>query len=230
MQTSHFRWPLSIAFGLIFSLLMGTGVDLFAADKEAEWQPLFDGKSLEGWRVYNKQGTGNWTVKDGAIFLEKSGGGDLMTEKKYGDFELSLEWKFEKGNNSGVIYRVQETKGPSYITGIEMQVMPQKPTDKLGKNSGGSLYDMYAPTGNPFAKEQEWVEYRIVCKGKHVEQWVNGQKVVDCDIGSDDWNSRYAASKWKDKSEFASFPEGHIALQDHGANILFRNVKIRELK
>ncbi len=222
----------------LFSILFFLSVSTFAAepntatdeDAKTGWKSLFDGKALTGWRIYNGKGTGSWIAKDGTIYLEKPGSGDLMTEAKYGDFELSLEWKFEEGNNSGIVYRVQETKGPSYETGPEMQVTPQKPADKLGKNAGGSLYDMYAPTANAFEAGREWTEYRIVCKGNHIEHYVNGKKVVDCDIGSDDWNSRYAASKWKDKKEFAAAKTGHIALQDHGGKVLYRNVKIRELK
>jgi hypothetical protein len=202
-------------------------------EEQAGWKLLFDGKSTEGWRVYNKKDAGSWTVKDGALYLEKPGSGDLMTADKYADFELSLDWKFETGNNSGVIYRVVETKGPSYITGPELQVMPQKSTDKLGKNSGGSLYDLYAPTVNSFPQITDpdyWINYKVVAKGKHLEHWVQGQKVVECDIGSDDWNSRYAGSKWAKQKEFAAAAEGHIALQDHGAKIMFRSVKLRVLK
>src|SRR5258708_4768281 len=85
-------------------------------ETKAGWKLLFDGKALTGWRIYNGKGTGNWAAKDGAIHLEKPGSGDLMTEAKYGDFELSLEWKFEEGNNSGIIYRAQETSGASHET------------------------------------------------------------------------------------------------------------------
>jgi hypothetical protein len=152
-----------------------------------------------------------------------------MTEQQYGDFEFSIDWKFEKGNNSGIIYRVVEAKGPSHNSGPEMQVMTHRPKDKLGKNSGGSLYDMYAPTSNPFKPAGEWNTFKIVARGKHIEHWVNGVKVVECDIGSDDWNKRYAVSKWKKLKQFAAAEKGHIALQDHGGRLYFRNIKIRVL-
>ena len=203
---------------------------LTAAEQTAGWKLLFDGKTTEGWRGYNKKDASGWVVKEGALYLEKPCSGDLITAEKFGDFELSLDWKFETGNNSGVIYRALETKGPSYITGPELQVTPQKASDKLGKNAGGSLYDLYAPTENAFQDGQEWVTYKVVAKGKHIEHWVNGKKVVDCDIGSDDWNTRYNGSKWAKAKEFAAAAEGHLCLQDHGAKILFRNVKIRVLK
>lgn len=198
-------------------------------EKKDGWKLLFDGKSLIGWRVYKKKDTGSWTVKDNVITLEKPGSGDLMTQDKYGNFELTVDWKFESGNNSGIVYRVSEEGGPSHESGPEMQVMNQKPDSKLGKNSGGSLYDVYAPTSNPFRPEDQWNTFKIVANGKHLEHWVNGVKVVDCDIGSDDWNQRVAISKWKNKKLFASQPTGHIALQDHGGKIAFRNIKLRVL-
>lgn len=197
-------------------------------ERKDGWKLLFDGKSLDGWRVFKKQDTTGWTVKDDAIFLEKSGG-DLMTKEKYGNFEFVIDWKFASGDNSGIIYRITEDVSPSYMSGPEMQVMPQKAADKLGKNSGGSLYDMYAPTANPFKPADQWNTFKIVCNGKHIEQWVNGVKVVETDVGSDDWNTRLAASKWKNAKLFASQPTGHIALQDHGAKVAFRNVKIKVL-
>jgi hypothetical protein len=202
---------------------------LTAKEKEEGWKLLFDGKTLTGWRRYNKKDDAGWTVKDGAIYLEKSGTGDLMTAEKYGDFELSVDWKFEKGNNSGVLYRVIEEKGPPYNTGPEMQVMTHKPKAKLGKNDAGSLYDMYAPTSNSLKPAEEWNTFKVVARGKHLEHWVNGVKVVECDIGSEDWNKRYAASKWKTLKQYAAADRGHISLQDHGAKILFRNIKIHVL-
>ena len=202
---------------------------LTAAEEKEGWKLLFDGKTLKGWRRYNNKDAAGWTVKDSAIYLEKSGSGDLMTAEKYGDFELSVDWKFEKGNNSGVLYRVIEEKGPPYNSGPEMQVMTHKAKEKLGKNSAGSLYDMYAPTSNTLKQADEWNTFKVVARGKHLEHWVNGVKVVECDIGSEDWNKRYAASKWKKLKQYAAAPRGHISLQDHGAKILFRNIKLRVL-
>lgn len=202
---------------------------LSSQEKNDGWKLLFDGKTLDGWRVFKKKDTAGWTVKDGTIYLEKQGSGDLMTVEKYGNFELVVDWKFESGNNSGIIYRVSEDGGQTYSSGPEMQVMTHKPTDKLGKNSAGSLYDVYAPTSNPLKPAEEWNTFKIVANGKHIEHWVNGVKVVDCEMGSDDWNQRVAASKWKAEKLFASQPSGHIALQDHGAKLAFRNIKIRVL-
>lgn len=197
-------------------------------EKKDGWKLLFDGKSLDGWRVYKKKDVGGWVAKEGTVFLEK-GGGDLMTAEKYANFEFSVDFKFAKGNNSGVIYRVAEENGPSWATGPEMQVMAHGPKDKLGKNSGGSLYDMYEPATNPFKGADQWNTLKVVADGKHFEHWVNGVKVVDTTIGSEDWNTRLAKSKWKSQKLFASQSTGHIALQDHGGQVAFRNIKIKVL-
>ena len=199
-------------------------------EKQDGWKLLFDGKSLDGWRVFKKQDAAGWTLKDSTVYLEKPGAGDLMTKGKFANFEFTVDWKIETGNNSGIIYRVSEDGGTTYTTGPEMQVMNHKPgQQKLGKNDAGSLYDMYEPTSNPLKAADQWNTFKIVCNGKHIEHWVNGVKVADCDIGSDDWNKRLAVSKWKDVKLFASQPAGHIALQDHGGKNAFRNIKIKVL-
>lgn len=198
-------------------------------EKKDGWKLLFDGKTLNGWRVYKGKDSKGWVVKEESIHLEKPGSGDLITEEKFANFEFAIDWRFETGNNSGIIYRVAETGGPSWATGPEMQVMYHNPKDKLGKTSGGSLYDMFAPTANPFKGKDSWTTFKIVARGKHLEHWVNGVKVVETDIGSAAWNEALDKSKWKKYSQFASQPTGHIGLQDHGGKIYFRNVKIRLL-
>lgn len=202
---------------------------LTEAEKTAGWKLLFDGKSLDNWRRYNRQDTDGWAASDGALVLQKKGAGDLITREMFGDFEFAVDWKFNTGDNSGIIYRVKETKQPTYMTGPEMQVMPEGPDAKLGKNSGGSLYDMFTPSTNALRPRTEWNTYHILCQGNKIEHWVNGKKVVDCEIGNDEWNKAYASSKWKKVAEFASQKSGHIALQDHGASIAFRNLKIRPI-
>ena len=202
---------------------------LTAQETKDGWKLLFDGKSLDGWRVFKKQDAKGWTIKDGLLYLEKPGSGDLITKDKFGNFELSVDWKVESGNNSGILYRVSEEGSTTYISGPEMQVMNHKEGAKLGKNDAGSLYDMYAPSANAMKPADQWNSFKIVTNGKHIEHWMNGVKVVDCDIGSDDWNKRIASSKWKNEKLFASQPTGHIALQDHGGKMLFRNIKIKVL-
>lgn len=153
------------------------------AEKAAGWKLLFDGKTTDGWRLYKGKDAGKWSVRGNVLV---SGGGDLMTVDQYGNFEFATEWKFEKGNNSGIIYRVAETAGPSWQTGPEMQIQNDKPGSKLNKTAAGSLYDVFAPKENPLKPADEWNAYKIVANGNHIEQWVNGVKVVETDIGSVD--------------------------------------------
>jgi hypothetical protein len=199
---------------------------LTAQEVKDGWKLLFDGKSLDGWRVYKKKDAGKWAAMDGLLV---SGGGDLMTKAQFANFEFQTDWKFVKGNNSGIIYRVSEDGGESWNSGPEMQVMAHSPKDKPGKNGGGSLYDVFAPSSNAVKPISEWNTFKVVVNGKHIEHWVNGVKVVDCDIGSDDWNKAIEKSKWKGSKLFASKAAGHIALQDHGGMVTFRNIKIRVL-
>jgi 3-keto-disaccharide hydrolase len=233
------RAAIALALFVVLAVLWGTAVGagdagapntLTEQEKKDGWKLLFDGKTLHGWRVYKKKDTNGWTVKEGAICLEKPGSHDLMTEAKYGNFIFSVDWKFEKGDNSGIIYRLSEQEAEPWMTGPEMQVLNEGPKSKLTKNSSGALYDVYAPKKNALKPRGKWNTFKIVANGKHIEQWVNGEKVVDTDIDSEDWNQRIAKSKWKNNKHFASLPSGHISLQDHGANICFRNIKIKVLR
>ena len=198
------------------------------AEQKAGWKLLFDGESKDGWRGYRKpEAPEKWVVEDGA--LKGRGGGDLMTEGKYDYFELALQFNLPKGGNSGVIYRVAETNGPSYVTGPEVQVLSNM---KVGnKNSCGSCYDLDGPTKDVLKPNGECNELRIVVKpGHEVEHWMNGEKICEYTIGSDDWNERVAKSKWAKQKQFGTITEGHICLQDHGNEVWYRGLKIRELK
>jgi hypothetical protein len=199
---------------------------LTAQEQQSGWKLLFDGRSVYGWRLFKKDDPGTWTVKEGILY---SGKGDLMTKEEFANFEFQTDWKFEKGNNSGIIYRVGEEGNTTWATGPEMQVMTHNAKENLGKNSSGALYDVFAPSANSLKPATEWNTFKVVANGKHLEHWVNGVKVVDCDIGSDEWNKAIAQSKFKASKIFASRPSGHIALQDHGGVVVFRNIKIRVL-
>lgn len=194
-----------------------------------EWKQLFDGKTHNGWRGYKKdKAPDSWKIVDGALHL-KGKGGDIMTKDKFDFFELSLEFNTPKGGNSGVMYRVAEINGPAYFTGPEIQVIgTMNPKDK---HSTGSCYALYPPTKNVLKKHGEWNTMRVIIKpGNHVEHWVNGEKVCEYTIGSDDWNKRVAASKFAKWKQFGTIAKGHIVLQDHGNEVIYRNIKIRELK
>ncbi len=193
---------------------------------------LFDGKTHNGWRGYKKdKAPDSWKIIDGALHL-KGKGGDIMTTGKFDYFELHLEWMTPNGGNSGIMYRVAETKGASYFTGPEIQVIGNM--NPKSKTSAGSCYALYAPTKNVLKKNGEWNSVKIIIKkgkeGDDVEHWMNGEKICSYTIGSDDWNKRVAASKFKKWPQFGKIKKGHIVLQDHGNEVAYRKIKLKVLK
>ena len=202
-------------------------------EKKASWINLFNGKDLSEFKGYKKDKPGNaWVAEDGAIKLLKAkgkSGGDLMTKQQYKFFELQLEWKLPKPGNSGIIYRVAETDGPSYKTGPEVQIYHTMKAG--GKTETGSCYALYAPKVANLKPNGEWNSVRLIIKpGNHVEHHMNGKLLCSYQLGGEDWKKRVAASKFKNWKEFATIDKGHICLQDHGGTVWFRNLKIRELK
>lgn len=202
--------------------------------KETEWTNLFDGKTTEGWRGYREKAFPEigWDIEDGALHRKKGeSGGDLVTEEQFENFELRFEWKVAPNANSGVMYRVAETNDYSFETGPEYQVLDDNghPDGEKGETSAASLYALVAPEGKTLKPVGEWNEARIIHKGNHVEHWLNGKKVVEIEIGGDDWNKRMSESKFNGWTEFAKSAKGHIALQDHGDEVWYRSFKIREL-
>jgi hypothetical protein len=200
----------------------------------AQKTTLFDGETTNGWHSYLKTGPGAWKVVDGALQpdLKAEGQGDLLTDKEYENYELSLKWKIAEGGNSGIIIGVHEDTmfNDTYMTGIEMQVLDdQKATDnKKPTHLAGALYDMMAPSihAKPAGK---WNKVKIRKLNGHLTFWLNGDKAIEVQIGSPEWNEMLGKSKFRFWKSFAAYPKGHIALQDHGAVVSFRNIKIKEL-
>lgn len=205
---------------------------LTATEQQGGWVLLFDGKSTAGWRGYQKPAMPDgWTVVDGA--LTRTGeGGDIITTGQYTSFELALEWKLWPGGNSGLMYRVTEAEEWSYRTGPEMQLLDDVAhADGLNRlTAAGSAYGLYAAPAGIVRPAGEWNMARIVVQGSQVEHWLNGVKVVSYELGSADWEAKVAASKFKEWPGYGRAPRGHIALQDHGDRVAFRNIKIREIK
>jgi len=222
----------ALALGLIPVLPAADANAPAATEKSAGWRALFDGFSLDGWRSLKseKPGTG-WHVEGGAL-VTVGKAGDLVTNEEFGDFELALEWNIIAGGNSGVIYRVGLGENATFRTGPEYQVLDnQKAEDnKLPSHLAGSLYDLAAPPKDVTKPVGEWNAARIVVRGWHVEHWLNGEKVVDVDLGTPDGRALIAASKFKAMPKFATLARGHIALQDHGDVVSYRAIRIRELK
>jgi hypothetical protein len=205
-----------------------------------EWTVLFNGKDLSGWRSYGEASAGSaWIVEGDALVLDVDDsttamtGGDLITEGQYENFELELEWKISSGGNSGIFFGVREIEGQNvaYETGIEMQVLDDAnhADGARAETSAGACYSLYAATEDVVRPVGEYNKVRLVVRDGTVEHWLNDHKIVEYTIGSDDWSSRVAASKFADWEHFARYRKGHIALQDHTDRVWFRNIRIREL-
>jgi hypothetical protein len=194
-------------------------------------QSLFDGKTTAGWRAY--KGTdcpAGWQVVDGAL-TRVAEAGDIVTLEEYQDFELELEWMVTPGANSGVMYRVTEDHEAPWETGPEYQILDDAAhRDGLDpRTSAGSNYAMHAPAVDATRPAGEWNQARILVRGAHVEHWLNGQKIVEYELWSPDWEARVAQCKWKDRPDYGRRRSGRIALQDHGDRVAFRNLRIQRL-
>ncbi len=196
------------------------------------WQLLFDGKTTAGWRGYRQESfpASGWEVHNGCL-VRVGPAGDICTIDQFGDFELKFDWRISPAGNSGVFYRVQEDVGSPWETGPEFQVLDnaEHPDGKDTKTSAGSNYGLNAPIRDITQPVGFFNHARIVARDQHVEHWLNGVKVVEYELGSDDWQQRVNNSKFKAWPEYGRKPSGHIVLQDHGDQVWYRNIKIRRL-
>ncbi len=213
-------------------------------EKEKGWKLLWDGKTTEGWRgaKLDKFPEYGWEIKDGVLRVLPSGGaesrngGDIITTKKYKNFELIVDFKITEGANSGIKYFVDPelNKGEGSAIGCEFQILDdaKHPDAKLGvagNRTLGSLYDLIAPVNKRFNGIGQWNRARVIVKDNNVEHWLNGFKVVEYARSTQMWRALVAYSKYSVWKNFGEFKEGHILLQDHGDEVSFMNIKIREI-
>lgn len=217
------------------SAMPDTTMNTLTPEEQAQgWELLFDGQTLAAWRGFRQQALPSaWRIDQGALALipGTGTGGDLLTRELYRDFELRLEWCLEPGGNSGIFFHVTEDHDRIWHTGPEMQVLDDEghrdgllPTHRAGAN-----YDLHPPASAAARPVGQWNEVRLRVQGAHVEHWLNGQKIVAYDLWSDDWEARVAASKFAAHPDYGRKRAGHIALQDHGDRVWYRNIKVRRL-
>jgi len=200
-------------------------------ERAAGWRLLFDGHSTAGWRGWQMDSMpSGWGVREGALTRVRPAA-DIITTEKFRNFELSLEWNVAPKGNSGIFYRASEDDDAIYWTAPEMQVL-----DDAGHVDGqsrltaaGADYGLYPSPAGVVKPAGEWNQVRILVDGNHVEQWLNGVKVVEYELGSPDWEAKVKASKFATHPRYGRNAEGYIGLQEHEFRVAFRNIKIRVL-
>ena len=208
---------------------------LTATEKNQGWQLLFDGKTLNGWHIYQNGPNNSWKIANGVLYSSGNvNQGDLLTNDQYKNFELSIDWKIAPGGNSGIMYLVSEQYKEPYLSGPEYQLVDDKgfPQKLEEWQHTGANYAMHAPATLAANPVGEWNHTKIVVNNGHVEHWLNGVKVVDYQLGSDEWKKEKEKGKWKDAPGYGMNKEGHIALQSNHAKsdgVWFKNIKIRKL-
>lgn len=214
-------------------------------EKNDGWVLLFDGKTSEGWRGYKKDYFPNgWIIENGTIQCLGSGrgeagskeGGDIIFDKEFQNFELSLEWKISKGGNSGIFYLGEEKLDYIWKTAPEMQILdnvnhPDAEMGIKGNRKAGSLYDLISADPQNAKPFGEWNKVEIIVFKGTVIHKMNGETVLEYHLWTPEWNNLVAGSKFpslnKDWADVAS--KGYFGLQDHGDDVWFKNIKIKEL-
>ena len=216
------------------------------SSKDSEWIYMFDGKTTDGWRGYNKETLPKkWEVINGELTfntelkLEKDwdGGNDIIYFKEqFENFELYLEWKLPKGGNSGVFYHVQEGYNAPHNISPEYQILDDDGWEEINnaklKNwqKAGANYGMHEPNiSKKLNPSGQWNSSRIIHDNNKVEHWLNGKIILSFFKDSDDWNKKRNSEIFRDKTDYGKFKKGYIALQDHDTPIWFRNIRIKKL-
>ena len=216
---------------------------LSSSESNEGWQLLFDGTTTNGWHTYGKSGIGSaWKVADSSLFLdasykergESNAGGDIVTNDEFDNFHLKLDWKVAPKGNSGIIFYVQEDTAKykqTWHTGMEMQVLDNAghADAQIHKHRAGDLYDLIASAKEAQKPAGEWNHVEIISNNGKLDFFLNGVNIVSTTLWDENWRNLIANSKFKNIPDFGTFRKGKIALQDHGDNVWFRNIKIKRL-
>ncbi len=221
-----------LALSLSCASILAADNELTTAEKKEGWKLLFDGKSLKGWRSYGKadgpkQG---WVVENGILkCVANAHGGDIVSTEQFTDFDLEWDWMIPAKANNGIKYLVNEKRPDA--RGHEYQMIDDAIVASKPKQSTASFYDVLEPDPTkPLKPVGEWNHSRVLLKGKHIEHWLNGKKVLVYELGSPEVNAAIAQSKFKKFPDFGDKITGPILLTEHHDEASFKNIKIRALK
>lgn len=216
---------------------------LSESEKSAGWELLFDGATSQGWRGFKKEAfpSEGWHVTDGSLVVEYSGtgekgfAGDIITDREFENFELTIDWKISAGGNSGILFYVTESDAyqASWHTAHEIQVIDEFGYDDIHgyvpnlRQISGALYDLYTPSRAASRPVGEWNTAMIRIENGHLQHWLNGIQVLDLQLWTEHWKEQVAGSKFNIYPDFGAARKGRIGLQDHGQQVWYRNIKIR---
>ena len=205
---------------------------LTADQRVAGWQPLFDGRTTSGWRGYKSQTVPSaWHVVNGTLTKSESTD-DIITRDQFGDFELAFDWKLSPGGNAGLFYRGTEEYDHIYWSAPEYQLLDDSlhPDGKNRLTAAGAAYALYPSPAGIVKPANEWNSTLIVVQGARVQHWMNGQKLLEYELWSPDWEAKVKASKFVDWPNYGRAKRGYIGIQgDHDGELTLRNIRIRPL-
>lgn len=208
---------------------------LSPGQKADGWILLFNGKNMKGWRGYQHKSINAWEVDNGALHCNGNREGaaptDLITDAQYANFVLTIQWKISHAANSGIMFHVNEDYPYTFTSGPEYQIIDDEgwPGKLEPWQHTGCNYAMQVPDTNMTKPVGEWNTTEIVVNGAHVQHYLNGVLILQYDLWSPEWYKQKAHSKWKDDAAYGKFKTGHIALQYHGGNVWFRDIKLQVL-
>ncbi len=204
------------------------------SNADSDWEMLFDGTSTDKWRTYLSDSlNADWKIEDNALTMTEGGSGDIITKDTYKNFEMELDWKISEGGNSGLFFNVVEDDSlPTvYYSGPEYQLLDnERHADaKIRKHRAGDNYDVQQSSVETVKPAGEWNHTKLIVNNGHVEHYLNGEKVVEYDLWTEAWEDSVANSKFAKFPAYGKAKEGHIALQDHGDQVWFKDIKIKRL-